>query len=331
LEAGFPEEKHGIGAVFSVKEPYIDAIVNQRGPFGQFQNEKIYPTYILIHNPQESPLLPPDLKRFLKSQETHSVLYIPLKVNEVVNYFLVFDAQSYHRRFTDEKIEVFTFLGKELMKGLRLEKMDDIIHDFKTPAIAVAGFAKRIRRLLEEGDYPSKKEKIDQALEIVLQETTRIQELALTLYEEGRGEILDLTEKLKRRFLINAEAMQELQRENIRVNKLDLESPLPIRCSPLLLDRVLDNLLTNASKAIPEEGGDLSIRSYRKESWAVAEISNTGQIPEENKDRYLRGEASGRGLHITTRLAKQMGGKVELESKDGQTTFRVMYPLIESH
>jgi len=331
LEAGFPEEKHGIGAVFSVKEPYIDAIVNQRGPFGEFQNEKIYSTYILIHNPQESPLLPPDLKRFLKSQETHSVLYIPLKVNEVVNYFLVFDAQSYHRRFTDEKIEVFTFLGKELMKGLRLEKMDDIIHDFKTPAIAVAGFAKRIRRLLEEGDYPSKKEKIDQALEIVLQETTRIQELALTLYEEGRGEILDLTEKLKRRFLINAEAMQELQRENIRVNKLDLESPLPIRCSPLLLDRVLDNLLTNASKAIPEEGGDLSIRSYRKESWAVAEISNTGQIPEENKDRYLRGEASGRGLHITTRLAKQMGGKVELESKDGQTTFRVMYPLIESH
>ena len=276
LEAGFPEEMHGIGRVFSAKEPYIDAIVNQRGPFGEFQNEKIYPTYILIHNLQESSLLPPDLKRFLKNQEIHSVLYIPLKVNEVVNYFLVFDAQSYHRRFTDEKIEIFAFLGKELMKGLRLEKMDDILHDFKTPAIAVAGFAKRVRRLLEDGDYSSKKEKIDQALEIVLQETTRIQELALTLYEEGRGELLDLTEKLKRRFLINAEAMQELKRENIRVNKLDLESPLPIRCSPLMLDRVLDNLLTNASKAIPEEGGDLSIRSYRKESWAVAEISNTG-------------------------------------------------------
>jgi signal transduction histidine kinase len=329
LEAGFPEEKHGIGGVFSVKEPYVDAIVNQRGPFGEFANEKIYPTYILIHNPQESPLLPPDLKRFLKNQEIHSVLYIPLKVNEVVNYFLVFDAQSYHRRFTDEKIEIFTFLGKELMKGLRLEKMDDILHDFKTPAIAVAGFARRVRRLLDEGDYSSKKEKIDQALEIVLQETTRIQELALTLYEEGRGELLDLTEKLKRRFVINAEAMQELKRDNIRVAKLDLESPLLIRCSPLLLDRVLDNLLTNASKAIPEEGGELSIRSYRRESWAMAEISNTGQIPEEDKDRYLRGEASGRGLHITTRLVKQMGGKTELESKGGQTTFRVMYPLIE--
>ena len=329
LEAGFPEEKHGIGAVFSVKEPYIDAIVNQRGPFGEFANEKIYPTYTLIHNPPESSLLPPDLKGFLKHQEIHSVLYIPLKVNEVVNYFLVFDAQSYHRRFTDEKIEIFTFLGKELMKGLRLEKMDDILHDFKTPAIAVAGFARRVRRLLDEGDYSSKKEKIDQALEIVLQETTRLQELALTLYEEGREELLDLTEKLERRFLINAEAMQELKRVNIHLIKLDLESPLRIRCSLLMLDRVLDNLLTNASKAIPEQGGDLSIRAYRKDSWAVAEIRNTGQIPEEDQDRYLRGEASGRGLHITTRLVKQMGGKVELESKSGQTAFRVMYPLIE--
>jgi signal transduction histidine kinase len=331
LEAGFPEEKHGIGGIFSVTEPYIDASVNQKGPFGEFPNEKVYPTYILIHNIQESRLLPPDLKRFLNNQDINSVLYIPLKVNEVVNYFLVFDAQSHHRRFTDEKIEIFAFLGKELMKGLRLEKMDDILHDFKTPAIAVAGFARRVRRLLEDGDYASNRDKIDQGLEIVLKETTRIQELALTLYEEGREELLDLTEKLKRRFLINAEAMLELKQVNIRVNNLDLESPLPIRCSSLMLERVLDNLLTNASKAIPEQGGDLSIRSYRKESWAVAEISNTGQIPEEDQDRYLRGETSGRGLHITTRLVKQMGGKIELEPKDGQTTFRVMYPLIEKH
>jgi len=331
LEAGFPEERHGIGKVFSVKEPYIEAIVNQRGPFGEFENEKIYPTYILIHNPQESSLLPPDLKRFLKSQEIHSVLYIPLIVNEAVNYFLVFDAQSYHRRFTDEQIEILTFLGMELMKGLRLEKMDDILHDFKNPAIAVAGFARRVQRLLEDGNYLSKKGKIDQALEIVLHETSRIQELALTLYEEGRKELLDLTEKLKRRFLINGEAMQELKRENICLIEGDLESPLPIRCSPLMVERVLDNLLNNASKAIPKEGGNLSIRSYRRDSWAVAEISNTGQIPEEDKDHYLRGDAKGRGLHITTRLVKQMGGKMELESQGGQTTFRVIYPLIEKY
>jgi signal transduction histidine kinase len=328
LEAGYPEIQHGIGKTFSVEnEPYIDAVVNQAGPFGEFENEKIFPSYILIHNPQESCLLPPDLKRFLEIQQIHSVLYLPLKVDDVVNYFLAFDAQAYHRRFTDEEIEIFIFFGKELMKGLRLEKMDDILHDFKNPAIAVAGFAKRVQKILEEGEYGSKKEKVAQALDIILKEASRIQELALTLHGEGREEIVDLTEKLTKRFLINEESMKELRRENVHLIKGDLESPLWIRCYPLHIERVLDNLFNNATNAMPEEGGQLSIRSYQKDSWAVAEVTNTGEIREEDRDRYLLGEERGRGLHITTRLVKRMKGKMEMESGEGETTFRVMLPL----
>ena len=330
LEAGYPEIQHGIGKAFSVKgEPYIDAVVNQPGPFGEFENEKIFPSYILIHNPQGSGLLPPDLKRFLEVQQIHSVLYIPLKVSDIVNYFLAFDAQAHHRRFIDEEIEIFIFFGKELMKGLRLEKMDDILHDFKNPAIAAAGFARRIQKILEDGEVLSKKEKVTQALDIILKETSRIQELALTLHGEGREEIVDLTEKLKKRFLINEETMKELGRENVHLIEGDLESPLWIRCYPLHVERVLDNLLNNASNAMPEEGGHLSIRSYRKDFWAVAEVTNTGEIREEDRDRYLLGEGRGRGLHITTRLVKQMEGKIEMESGEGQTTFRVMFPLIK--
>jgi signal transduction histidine kinase len=328
LEAGYPEVQHGIGAVFDVKTPYIDAIVNQTGPLGSFENEKIYPTYILISNPQGSCLLPLDLKRFLEHQQINSVLYIPLKVNEVVNYFLVFDAQAHHRGFSDEAIEVFVFFGKELMKGLRLEKMDDILHDFKNPAIATAGFAKRVKKILESGDYSVKKEKVDQALDIILKETSRIQELALTLHGEGKEEVVDLTEKLKKRFLINEEAMKELRRENIRLIEGDLESPLWIRCFPLHIERVLDNLLNNASNAIPPEGGEVSIRCYRKDCWAVAEISNTGQMREEDRERFLMGEARGRGLHITTRLVKRMGGKIEVGSEESWTTFRVIFPMV---
>ncbi len=330
LEAGYPEIQHGIGKTFPVKsEPYIDAVVNQTGPFGEFENEKVFPSYILIHNPQASRLLPPDLKRFLMVQQIHSVLYIPLKVSDVVNYFLVFDAQAHHRRFTDEEIEIFIFFGKELMKGLRLEKMDDILHDFKNPAIAAAGFAKRIQKILEEGEYPSKKEKVVQALDVILKETSRIQELALTLHGEGREEMVDLTEKLKKRFFINEEAIKELKRENVHLTEGDLESPLWIRCYPLHIERVLDNLLNNASNAMPEEGGYLSIRSYQKDCWAVAEVTNTGEIREEDRDRYLLGEGRGRGLHITTRLVKQMKGKMEVESGEGRTTFRVMFPLVK--
>ncbi len=329
LEAGYPEIQHGIGKTFSVKdEPYIDAVVNQTGPFGEFENEKIFPPYILIHNPQGSHLLPSDLKRFLEIQQIHSVLYIPLKVDDVVNYFLAFDAQAHHRRFSEEELEIFIFFGKELMKGLRLEKMDDILHDFKNPAIAVAGFAKRIQKILEGGEFLSKREKVAQALDVILKETSRIQELALTLHGEGREEIVDLTEKLKNRFLINQETMKELKRENIHLVEGELESALMIRCYPLHIERVLDNLFNNATNAIPQEGGKLSIRSYRREGWAVAEITNTGQISEEDKQRYLHGEGRGRGLHITSRLVKLMGGKTEVEPGEGQTTFRVMFHLV---
>jgi signal transduction histidine kinase len=327
LEAGYPEIHHGIGKIFSVKEPYINAIVNQTGPFGEFENEKIYPAYILINNPKESHLLPSDLKRFLESQQIHSVLYIPLKVNDAVNYFLVFDAQVHHTRFTDEEIEIFTFFGKELMKGLRIEKMDDILHDFKNPAIAVAGFAKRIKKALEDGDYPSQKEKIDLAVDIILKESSRIQELALTLHGEGREETVNLTDKLKRRFFLNEMAIKELKRENVRLTEGDLDPSLSIRCYPLHIERVLDNLLNNASNAIPESGGELKIRSYRNDLMAVAEITNTGQISSEDKERYLLGEGRGRGLHITSRLVKQMGGKTEVAIGEGKTTFRVIFPL----
>jgi len=330
LEAGFPEIHHGIGKVFEVvKSPYIHTVVDQTGPFGDFENEKIYPTYLHILNPQRSHLLPPDLKRFLEIQRIHSVLYIPLKVNGKVQYFLTFDAQAQHPGFTDEEIEIFALFGKELMKGLRLEKMDDILHDFKNPAIAAAGFAKRVQKILADGEYPGKKGKVDQALDIILKETSRIQELALTLHGEGREEVVDLSEKLKKRAMINEETLIELRRENIRLYEGELESPLWIRCYPLHIERVLDNLLNNASNAIPEEGGSLSIRSYRKDKWAVAEISNTGQISEEDKERYLQGEGKGRGLHITTRLVKRMGGKMAMESREDQTTFQVMFPLVE--
>jgi len=329
LEAGYPEVQHGIGTVFSVDVPYVRAVVKQTGPFGEFEHEKIYPTYILITNPQESGLLPPDLKRFLKTQQINSVLYIPLKVNEAVNYFMAFDAQAQVKRFTDEEIEVFTFLGKELMKGLRLEKMDDILHDFKNPAIAVAGFSKRLQKLLEGGMIGVNKRKVDQALGIILKETSRIQELALTLYGTGKEELVDLTDKLKERFVVNGQAVKELKLENIRQREGELQSPLRIRCFPLHIERVLDNLLNNASHAIPERGGELTIRSTQRETWAVAEITNSGQMPEGDIDRLLHGESKGRGLHITTRLIKRMGGRMEVESHQGTTTFRVILPLVK--
>jgi signal transduction histidine kinase len=329
LEAGFPEAQHGIGKVFSVEEPYIHALLCQKGPFGDFENEKVHPSYILINNPRMSSLVPPHLKHYLAMEQINCVLYLPLHVDGIVQYFLAFDAQAHHQQFAEEEITMFSFLGKELMKGLRLEKMDDILHDFKNPAIAIAGFAKRVRRLLDEAPGLAKREKVEQSMDVILQESVRIQELALTLHGEGKETTLDMTEILRRRFRINQEAVQEMNRRNIRQVEEGLQSPLWVRCYGLHLERIFDNLMNNASHATPD-GGELSIRSYQRSGWAVAEITNLGQISQEEKERCLLGEGRGRGLHITLRLIRQMGGKLEVESKDGWTTFRVELPLAPS-
>jgi signal transduction histidine kinase len=328
LEAGYPEGKHGIGKVFSVSEPYIDAIVNQTAPLGDFEHEKISSEYILIKNPQKSRLLSTQLKHFLEEQKVAFVLYIPLRIDEVVQYFLVFDAQTEHQEFSREDIEIFIFLGKELTKGLRLEKIDDTLHDFKTPVIAAGGFAKRIKKMLQAEKSLSQREKIDEALDIVIQETSYLQSLALNLYSEGKEATVDLTTKLRDRILVIREAINELKKETVRIIERELESPLLVRCFPLHVNRVLDNLLNNAINAIPEDGGELSIRSYRRDYWGVLEITNTGEFAEEEKKRFLVGDTKGRGLHTSERLVKHMGGKMELESKGGQSIFRVLLPLV---
>jgi signal transduction histidine kinase len=207
--------------------------------------------------------------------------------------------------------------------------MGDILHDFKNPAIAIAGFAKRLERVLSDIPDLPKREKIQQSMEIILQESFRIQALALTLHGEGKETTLDMTDILKKRFRINEEAVQEINRRNILQIEEEMKFPLWIRCFPLHIERVFDNLLNNASHAIPE-GGELAIRCYQKDTWAVAEITNTGEISEEEKERCLLGESRGRGLHITTRLVKHMGGKIDIESRDGRTTFRVELPLAPS-
>jgi signal transduction histidine kinase len=87
-----------------------------------------------------------------------------------------------------------------LLAAIAVEKMGDILHDFKNPAIAIAGFAKRLERILSEVPDLPKKEKIQPAMEIILEESSRIQALALTLHGEGKETTLDMTDILKKTF-----------------------------------------------------------------------------------------------------------------------------------
>ncbi|MFC1822000.1 GAF domain-containing protein [Thermodesulfobacteriota bacterium] len=330
LEAGYPDAVgyHGIGKRFEIhSEPVFEHIVHLKEYQQPSPYEVVTLSYVLVVEPQKSAFISDGVKTFSKKNNINSILYVPLNVGEEITHFMTFDALDHRQRYHEDEIEIFLFLGRELMKAQRMERLDDILHDFKNPAIATAGFARRLKSMIEEEKLEERNPKIGRYLDILLEETSRLQEMALSLYKVGNQQVVDLTQILQKRFAINREAIKEQLKQNVQLKKGPLEDPLPISCYPLHLERILDNLFNNATNAIPLQGGELSIRTYRDGNWACAEIANTGHISEEERLRLLEGEGRGRGLYITHRIMPLLKGKIEIKSGKDTTTVTVRLPL----
>ncbi len=333
LEAGYPESAgyHGIGKVFPMEsEPAFQTLL-QLGDFhSETPYEVITPSYVLVRDPQKSRLVSENLKRMARAHNINSILYVPLTGEEEVNHFMTFDALERRTGYTEEEIEVLLFLGRELVKAQQMERLDDILHDFKNPAIATAGFARRLKGLLEKSCPGGGGQEIRRCVEILLEETSRLQELALSVYGVGKEEVVNLSQRLRRRVEINEQAIKEQLKQNVIMNLGPLDESLWVRCYPLHLERVLDNLLNNATNAIPAMGGSLWVRTFKdQEGKACVQIQNTGRIPEEDRQKLLDGQGRGRGLHITHRIVRLLRGQVEVEVDENTTTFTVRLPCCE--
>jgi len=329
LEAGYPDYAgyHGVGKSFPVtSEPVFEIVLNRRFYGEDSPFEVITPSYVLVRDPQKSLVISKNLRQFAESHNINSILYIPLNVGEEITHFMTFDALDQRKRYTEDEIDIFLFLGRELMKAQRMERLDDILHDFKNPALATAGFARRLKAKLEQGDLKQDDPTVRKYLDILLEETTRLQEMALSLYQRGKQQRVNLTQMLKNRFEINKEAIKELMKQGIELKEGPFDDSLHVRCYPLHLERILDNLLNNATNAIPPRGGILQIKTFLDDKWACAEITNSGLISEEERLRLLEGEGRGRGLYITHRIIGIMKGKIDIRLGKNTTTLVVCLP-----
>ncbi len=330
LESGWPEQGsyHTVGREFRVAEhPYLLAAVRRDHPLGDFRHERVYPSYLLVKDPQESCLVTEALRTFCRTHGIHSILYVPLQIADRVRYVLVFDAVDRRRFFSDEEIEILTFFGMQLTQALEIERLDEILHDFKNPAIAVAGFTRRVRRMVEPAFGPDSE--VLQHLDVIVHEATRLQEMAMSVYPLARPEVLDLAEVARARVRINDEAVREQQRTGIETVADGLAPGVRVVARRLALERVVDNLLNNATKAIPPGGGALRVRVFVEGDRGILEISNTGCITPDVIKKIRASQMTGRGLNIVYRLVRSMGGEVKVGVDAGceTTTFRVALPL----
>lgn len=333
LEAAYPLDKtyHESGYSFTVAHhPYFNVAVHGAAAYGDHPYERIDEGYVLIKEPLKSKFISTGIRDFASRHQIQAILLVPLRVGEVVRHILTFYAADQKQYFPEEEIELFTFFGKEIMKASRLEFLGDMLHDFKNPAIAVAGLAARAGKLLSREDFGDHRDKLTSYLDIISRETIRMQDLAQTMTGEGKEQRVNLVKIAHERFLLNEEAILENKRQNITTSGPSLEEPsLEVICSAFGLERVLDNLLNNATKAIPKDGGELRLNCFQEDGMACLKLSNTGVIPSEKLEEVRRGEVKGRGLNIIQRFVQAHHGQIEVNVEGDTTIFIVRLPLAD--
>jgi two-component system NtrC family sensor kinase len=124
--------------------------------------------------------------------------------------------------------------------------------------------------------------------------------------------------------------------ENIRF-ETDLEELPRIVASPSKLQQIVVNILNNAVDAMEGKGGVVSLRTRYSGGSVQVDFKDTGcGIPKENLAKIFEpffttkpvGRGTGLGLAVCYGLAQQVGGNLEVQSREGVgTTFTLTLPV----
>ena len=234
----------------------------------------------------------------------------------------------------------FNKLAEELenTEMLRGDFINNFSHEFKTPIVSIAGFAKLLKRgnLTEEQRIAY--------LTSIEEESLRLSYMAtnvLNLTKVENQTILsevtsfNLSEQVRSAVLLLEAKWSE---KNIDL-QLDFDEHT-VEGNEELLKQVWINLMDNAVKFSPRCGAVL-LDVTEEGSTVRVTVSNTGpEIPPEKREKifgkFYQGdeshatEGNGIGLAIVKRVVDLHGGTVEITCKDGMTSFTVTLPRSQS-
>jgi signal transduction histidine kinase len=273
---------------------------------------------------------------------------IPMKrVNQLINQMNRLAAGDYTARLAcdglwgrhptvKEVADSFNRMAEELQSTemLRSDFINNFSHEFKTPIVSIAGFAKLLRR----GNLPE--EKKEEYLAIIETESLRLSQMAtnvLNLTKVENQTILtdvteyDLSEQIRSCILLLSEKWEQ---KNIEY-RLDFDE-YDIHANEELLKQVWINLLGNAVKFSPD-GGTIEVQITPQEQTITVSITNTGsEIAPQHQSKIFNkfyqadeshaSEGNGIGLAIVKRVVELHEGTVSVNSGSGRTTFTVVLP-----
>jgi signal transduction histidine kinase len=235
-----------------------------------------------------------------------------------------------------EVTDSFNRMAEELQSTemLRSDFINNFSHEFKTPIVSIAGFAKLLRR----GSLPAEKQ--EEYLAIIETESMRLSQMAtnvLNLTKVENQTILtdvteyNLSEQIRSCILLLSEKWEQKEIEYA----LDFNE-YTIHANEELLKQVWINLLGNAVKFTPV-GGLIEVRITEQENSITVSVRNTGsEIAPEHQERIFNkfyqadeshaSEGNGIGLAIVKRVVELHEGEISVSSGSGSTTFTVTLP-----
>jgi signal transduction histidine kinase len=211
-------------------------------------------------------------------------------------------------------------------------------HDMKSPLAVVRANNAALREhvkddgealeALEDNEYALKK------ADTILRELLTVTKDEAGIFEV-RPEPIGIAALLER---IRGTAKALVMGRDIRVSVFATRlAPELVETDPFLLNRIIDNILTNAAKYT--ERGSIVVECDGTPLGLCLKVTDSGRgIPEERLRRVftareadaspVTGDSHGLGLPIVVRLLDQLGGTLEVFSKLSQgTTFWINLPL----
>ncbi len=234
-----------------------------------------------------------------------------------------------------ETSESFNKMAEELEGSelLRSDFINNLSHEFKTPIVSIAGFAKLLRR----GNLTE--EQKEEYLKIIEEESLRLSHVAtnvLNLTKIENQSILtnvtnfNISEQIRSAVLLLED---KWSKKDIDLN-LDL-GEFSITANEELLKQVWINLIDNAVKFSPEKGR-VDISLTENTYTLTFSIFNKGELTQDsikkifNKfyqaDESHSGEGNGVGLAIVRKITELHRGNIDVQNKDGNIFFTLVLP-----
>ena len=235
-----------------------------------------------------------------------------------------------------EVSDSFNTLAEELedTEMLRSDFINNFSHEFKTPIVSIAGFAKLLQR-----DNLTESQR-QEYLEIIENESRRLSYMATNVLNltkiENQSILTDLSEfnlaeQIRNSLLLLINKCEEKELEL----RLEMDE-LSIQANEELLKQVWINLIHNAIKFTPI-GGLVEISMRELGDKVSVSITNHGsKIPPEAMDRIFNKfyqadeshatEGNGVGLAIVKRVTDLHNGTVTVSSENNITRFTVTLP-----